>query len=159
MASSPALVDGSNIPAPAAKTSLVTLILAIFAAVILSIAAVGGTMFYLIRSGRLPVQKTITVPAEAPPPAAPAPSHSIMLDSLVANLADTGGAAYLKMSLTVKVADDPVNKGAKEQNAAPKGVMSDDEAGVRDTVLNVVGHQTAEGLLATDGKGAPEDGA
>ncbi len=152
MASSPALADGANIPAPAAKTSLVTLIVAIFAAVILSIAAVGGSMVYLIRSGRLPVQKTITVPAEAPPPGPAAPSHSIMLDSLVANLADAGGAAYLKMSLTVKVADEPVKKGAKEEKAAPKGVMSDDEAGVRDTVLSVVGHQTAEGLLAADGK-------
>ncbi len=151
MASSPALTDGSSIPAPAHKTSLVTLIVAIFAAVVLSIAAVGGTMVYLIRSGRLPVQKTITVPAEAPPPGPAAPSHTLMLDSLVANLADAGGAAYLKMSLTVKIADEPVKKGAKEEKAV-KGVMSDDEAGIRDTVLMVVGHQTADGLLAVDGK-------
>ena len=151
MASSPALADGASIPAPAHKTSLLTLIIAMIAAVILSIAAVGGTMFYLIRSGKLPVQKTITVEGKPAPPPPTAPSHTLMLDSLVANLADAGGAAYLKMSLTLKIADEPVKKGAKEEKPV-KGAMSEDEAGVRDTVLMVVGHQTADGLLAPEGK-------
>ena len=151
MATSPALVDGASVPSPAHKMSLVTLIIAIVAAVALSIVAIGGAMFYLIRSGRLPVQKTITVEAKAEPTAA-SPSHTMALDSIVANLSDTSGPSYLKMGLMLKIADEPVKKGAaKEDKAAAKG-MSDDEAGVRDTVLMVVGHQTADSLLAADGK-------
>ena len=130
---------------------MLTMILAVVAAVILSIVAIGGTVVYLIRSGRLPVQKTITVEAKAPPPAAAAPSHTMALDGIVANLADSSGAAYLKMGLMLKIADEPVKKGAKAEEK-PKAGMSDDEAGVRDTVLMVVGHQNAEGLLAPDGK-------
>ena len=130
---------------------MLTMIVAIVAAVILSIVAIGGTVVYLIRSGRLPVQKTITVEAKAPPPGPSAPTHTMALDSIVANLSDTNGAAYLKMGLMLKIADEPVKKGAKAEEK-PKAGMSDDEAGARDTVLMVVGHQNAEGLLAPDGK-------
>ncbi len=130
---------------------MLTMIVAVVAAVILSIVAIGGTVVYLIRSGRLPVQKTITVEAKAPPPGPAAPSHTMALDGIVANLADSNGAAYLKMALMLKIADEPAKKGAKADEK-PKAGMSDDEAGARDTVLMVVGHENAEALLAPDGK-------
>jgi flagellar protein FliL len=56
--------------------------------------------------------------------------------------------------LTLRVADVIDKKGAKasdEKNKNDKGA-EDAVAAVRDTVLTVLGRQTADGLLAADGK-------
>lgn len=153
MATSPALEESPTIvKVKPAGMPLVPMILAMVATVFVSVATMGGAMFYLVHSGRLPIQKGLVVeskPAASIPPAA---AHTMVLDSMVANLADAGGTTYLKMALTLRIADDPFEKSspAKEEKAA-KGI-SDSEAAVRDTVLTVIGQQTAETLLASGGK-------
>jgi flagellar FliL protein len=153
MATSPALEESSAIvEMKPAGMPLVPLILAMVAAVLVSVATMGGAMFYLVRSGRLPIQKGLVVEARqvasTPPPAA----HSMVLESMVANLADAGGATYLKMALTLRIADDPLGKNTPAKEEKPSKGISESEAAVRDTVLTVVGRQTAEELLASGGK-------
>ncbi len=76
-----------------------------------------------------------------------------MLDSLLVNLADNGGSAYLRVGMTLRVADVAEKSGAKKDDKAVDNKMSKDaEAAVRDTALTVLGRQTSEGLLAPDGK-------
>ncbi|NYF80347.1 flagellar basal body-associated FliL family protein [Granulicella arctica] len=146
MATSPVVTESATAPVPIpAKIPLVTLIIAILVAVVLGIAGTGGALFYLLRSGRLPLQKTVAAETR---PVAPTASRAIVLDPMVANLADAGGAAYLKLSLTLLAADELMKKDGPK---AAKGISTDDAA-VRDTVLMVVGQQTANELLAQDGK-------
>jgi flagellar FliL protein len=84
----------------------------------------------------------------------PATTHAIVLEPLLVNLADAGGSSYLRVALTLRVADVADKKGSKpngEKNKDEKGT-EDSVASVRDTVLTVLGRQTADGLLAADGK-------
>ena len=75
--------------------------------------------------------------------------HLLSLDPLLVNLADEGASTYLRVSLTLQVAD-----AATKKDPSAKGDKSGDDAmaSVRDTALTVLGRQTAEGLLAPDGK-------
>ncbi len=138
---------------PSAKVPMLPLILATIQAILASVAVMGGALFYLLRSGRIPLQKAIVVETrtEAPPPS-PKASHVMLLQPMVANLADPSGAAYLKLSLALSIADDANAKGAAEKEAASSKEISGTESAVRDTVLTVLGRQTAEQLLAPDGK-------
>jgi flagellar FliL protein len=86
--------------------------------------------------------------------AAPATTRAMVLEPLLVNLADAGGSSYLRVALTLRVADVIDKKGAKasdEKSKNDKGA-EDAVAAVRDTVLTVLGRQTADGLLAADGK-------
>jgi len=81
-------------------------------------------------------------------------THAMVLEPLLVNLADAGGSSYLRVALTLRVADVADKKGAKasdEKSKNDKGA-EDAVAAVRDTVLTVLGRQTADGLLAADGK-------
>lgn len=152
MASSSEVVESAVIAeAIPAKVPLRSLIAAMIAAMFVGIAVIGGAIFYLVHSGRLPVQKGIGAARAAAPASAPA-AHAMVLEPMVANLSGTGTAAYLKMSLTLRIADDPEKKSSPAKDEKPAKGMSEAEAAVRDTVLMVVGRQTAEGLLASDGK-------
>jgi flagellar protein FliL len=70
------------------------------------------------------------------------------------NLADAGGSSYLRVALTLRVADVIDKKGAKATGEKGKDVRGAEDAvaAVRDTGLTVLGRQTADGLLAADGK-------
>ena len=85
---------------------------------------------------------------------APTTTRAMVLEPLLVNLADAGGSSYLRVALTLRVADVADKKGAKasdEKSKNDKGA-EDAVAAVRDTVLTVLGRQTADGLLAADGK-------
>jgi flagellar FliL protein len=73
------------------------------------------------------------------------------LEPLLVNLADAGGSSYLRVALTLRVADEKGAKAADEKKGGDGGT-SDSMAEVRDTVLMVLSRQTADGLLAADGK-------
>jgi len=78
----------------------------------------------------------------------------MVLEPLLVNLADAGGSSYLRVALTLRVADAADKKGTRandEKSKNDKG-MDDAVAAVRDTVLTVLGRETADGLLAADGK-------
>jgi flagellar FliL protein len=127
------------------------MLIAVVAGVMIAALGVGGIVYYLARTGRLPIQGGAVQKAEA---VVPVTTHAMVLEPLVVNLADAGGSSYLRVALTLRVADFADKKGAKAKDEKSKDDKSADEAmaAVRDTVLTVLGHQTADGLLATDGK-------
>jgi flagellar protein FliL len=164
MATSPTVLAGgsasassASAPAPApleapvaAKFPIVPLLIAVVVGVVIATLSVGGGVYYLAHTGRLPLQGGA---AQKPEAIALATTHAMVLEPLLVNLADAGGSSYLRVSLTLRVADVGDKKGAKaneEKGKDDKG--AEDGAAVRDTVLTVLGRQTADGLLAADGK-------
>jgi flagellar FliL protein len=159
MATSPTVLAGvstSSSPAPApapvaAKVPVVPLLIAVVAGVVIATMGVGGVVYYLAHTGRLSMQGGAAQKTEA---IASATTHAMVLEPLLVNLADAGGSSYLRVALTLRVADVIDKKGAKandEKSKDDKGT-EDAVAAVRDTVLTVLGRQTADGLLAVDGK-------
>jgi flagellar FliL protein len=163
MATSPTVLAGASTssssasaPAPvavpaAAKVPVVPLLIAVVAGVVIATLGVGGVVYYLAHTGRLPMQGGAAQKTEA---IAPTATHVMVLEPLLVNLADAGGSSYLRLALTLRVADVADKKGTKatgEQSKDDKGT-EDAVAAVRDTVLTVLGRQTADGLLAADGK-------
>jgi len=159
MATSPTVLAGastSSSPAPTlapvtAKLPVVPLLIAVVIGVVVATLSVGGVVYYLAHAGRLQMQGGATQKTESIVTAA---THAMVLEPLLVNLADAGGSSYLRVALTLRVADVIDKKGAKandEKSKNDKG-MDDAVAAVRDTVLTVLGRQTADGLLAADGK-------
>jgi flagellar FliL protein len=159
MATSPTVLAGvstSSPPAPApapvaAKVPVVPLLIAVVAGVVIATLGVGGVVYYLAHTGRLSMQGGAAQKTEA---IGPATTHAMVLEPLLVNLADAGGSSYLRVALTLRIPDVADKKGAKandEKSKNDKGT-EDAVAAVRDTVLTVLGRQTADGLLAADGK-------
>ena len=157
MATSPTVLAGASssvspAPAPvAAKFPIVPLLVSVAAGVVIATLGVGGGVYYLAHTGRLPVQGVAAQKTEA---IAMGTTHAMVLEPLLVNLADAGGSSYLRVTLTLRVADVVDKKGAKaegEKSRDDKGA-DDGAAAVRDTVLTVLGRQTVDGLLAPDGK-------
>ena len=136
-----------------AKASLpfVPLVAAMVIAVAVGMAALGGAFYWLMRSGRLPAGSAGKPPAAARTEAPK--THEVTLDPLLVNLADAGGHAYLRIGITLKVADEIAEKGAKpkEEEKPVKGAI-EHNAEVRDAALQVLGAETSDALLAPDGK-------
>jgi len=159
MATSPTVLAGvstSSPPAPApapvaAKVPVVPLLIAVVAGVVIATLGVGGVVYYLAHTGRLSMQGGAAQKTEA---IASATTHAMVLEPLLVNLADGGGSSYLRVALTFRVADVADKKSAKANDEKGKDDKGTDDAvaAVRDTVLTVLGRQTADGLLAADGK-------
>jgi flagellar FliL protein len=145
MATSPHVVDGTS-ATPPVKLPLVPLLIAVGAGGVLAAFGLGGGLYYLARTGRLPIQAGI---AGRPEPGISGSTHMLVLEPLLVNLADKSGTAYLRVALTLRVADAAGSKTKDETDKQGKGV---NEAAVRDTALQVLGRQTSEGLLSPDGK-------
>ena len=148
----------SEAPAPAgSKPAFVQLLVAIVAAVLICVLLLVGMVYYLAKSGRLGAftaggSVTPTV-ARAETIAAPS-THTVVLEPMVVNLADEDGKTYLRLGLTLRVLDPELKKDEKAKEEQPKEgkTTSDADAAVRDTALEVLGHQRAETLLGTQGK-------
>jgi len=161
MATSPTVLAGtsaavppvvSSVPPPeTAKFPILPLFVAVVVGVVISALGVGAVVYYLARTGRLPIQEGAAHQAEAVGPGA---THVMALEPLLVNLADSGGSSYLRVALTLRVADVVEGKDskAKEEKTRDDKIASDAVASVRDTTLMVLGGQTADGLLAVDGK-------
>lgn len=121
------------------------ILIAVLAGVVIASIGFGGGFYYLLHSGRLLIKGR---PAKAAPVVV-VNTHMVALDPLLVNLADEGGSAYLRVSMTLQVEDEAVKKGAEAKNDK---AGNDAVAGVRDTALAVLGRETAEDLLAPDGK-------
>lgn len=156
MATSPTVLAGvspSSPPAPdavAAKVPIVPLLLAVVAGVVIATGSVGGVFYYLAHTGRLSMQGGATQRADT---IAPTMTHAMVLEPLLVNLADAGGSSYLRIALTLRIAeaDKKGTKAAGEKSKDDKGT-DDAVAAVRDTVLTVLGRQTAEELSTAGGK-------
>src|SRR6267154_1636714 len=159
MATSPTVLAGVSTSSPsaplaapvAAKFPIGLLLIAVVVVVVIATLVVGGVVYYLAHTGRLPMQGGALQRTEA---VAPTTTRAMVLEPLLVNLADAGGSSYLRVALTLRIADVADKKGAKasdEKSKNDKGA-EDAVAAVRDTVLTVLGRQTADGLLAADGK-------
>jgi flagellar FliL protein len=133
----------------AAKFPVVPLLIAVVVGVVIATLGVGGLVYYLAHAGRLPMLGGAAQKTEAP-----ATTHAMVLEPLLVNLADAGGGSYLRMSLTLRIADaaDKADKKINNEKSKNDKATDDAVAAVRDTVLTVLGRQTADGLLAVDGK-------
>jgi flagellar FliL protein len=163
MATSPTVLAGAStssspasaptpLAAPVAeKFPIVPLLIAVVVGVVIATLGVGGVIYYLAHTGRLPMQGGAAQKTEA---LALATTHAMVLEPLLVNLADGGGSSYLRVALTLRVADVADKKSAKANDQKSKDDKGTDDAvaAVRDTVLTVLGRQTADGLLASDGK-------
>jgi flagellar FliL protein len=151
MATTPPVVQANSAADPV-KLPVVPLLIAVVLGVVIATLGVGGIVYLLARSGRLPIQSGVTPKTEL---AVPTTTHAMVLEPLLVNLADGGGSAYLRVGLTLRVVD-VVSKGNEKTKEEKGGVDSktgkDADAAVRDTALAVLGRQTAEDLLAVDGK-------
>ena len=128
---------------------VVPLLIAVVLGIVIATLGVGGIVYFLARTGRLPMPSGTKVE-----PTVSTATHALVLEPLLVNLADGGGNAYLRVGLTLRVADaaSSGNEKAKEEKGAENKSGKDDAAAVRDTALAVLGRQTSEGLLAVDGK-------
>jgi flagellar FliL protein len=163
MATSPTVLAGASSTVPpdstpasvaapaAAKFPLIPLLIAVVVGVLVATLGVGGVVYYLVRTGRLPGRESSAGKAEV---GAPVMTHAMVLEPLLVNLADTSGSSYLRVAMTLRVADATDSKETKPKEEKPKEDKenSGDVAAVRDTMLTVLGRQTADRLLAVDGK-------
>jgi flagellar FliL protein len=145
MATTPPVIQ-AKITAEPAKLPVLPLLIAVVLGVVIAVSAVGGCLYFLLRSGKLPIQTTAIPAAQA---VGPIKTHTVPLEPLLVNLADSSGGAYLRVALTLEVSD---LAAAKEQKSEAKGADKDANAAVRDTVLTVLGRQASDALLAPDGK-------
>jgi len=157
MGTSPTVLASTpSAPVPAstapAKFPVIPLLICVLAGTLIASLCLGGVVFYLIRSGRIPCVRGEAVKAAAP---STMTTHAIVLEPMLVNLADAGGSSYLRVALTLRVVD----AGDKNDGAAKNAKRSSEEKGsgdlvasVRDTSLTVLGDQTAEELMSVDGK-------
>jgi flagellar FliL protein len=125
-------------------------LIAMLMGAVIATVGIGGTVYYLARSGRLSLPTAGAAKAGA---AVPGATHVMVLEPMLVNLADVGNSGYLKVSLTLRLtdaADKKSTKAKEEKSTDDKG--GEIVAAVRDTALSVLGRQTADGLLAADGK-------
>jgi flagellar protein FliL len=145
MATTSTIVEAD--PAAQVRLPVIPLIAAVAIGTLLSVSVVGGAGYYLIHSGKLKLQTAAPAPAVA---STPLRTHSIALEPLTVNLADASGSAYLRVSMVLEAADTaPAAKPEAKESAEKE---SQPNAAVRDTALAVLGRQSADALLAPEGK-------
>jgi flagellar FliL protein len=143
-----------SVPAKAASGGG-QLVILVIAMVVTVVGALGGALFWLSKTGRLPVQGAAAT-AKVEAKAEPVKSRLMLLEPLLVNLTDGGGASYLRVVIAVRVEDPPLVKGEKpKEEKAPeksKVVVNEDEVRMRDAALTILGRETSEGLLEPQGK-------
>jgi flagellar protein FliL len=148
MATSPPVVQVTAVSEPI-KFPVLPLLIAVVSGVVIATLGIGGIVYFLARTGRLPI------PSSAKAEPVISTSRAMVLEPLLVNLADSGGNAYLRVGLTLRVSDAALSGNEKpkdEKSADGKSGKDPEAAAVRDTALAVLGRQTSEGLLADDGK-------
>jgi len=159
MATSPTALAGAStsssiVSAPAseaAKYPVVPLLIAMAIGFTIAALGIGSGVYYLARAGRWPMQGETQQRSEN---AVQVRTHAMVLEPLLVNLADANGSSYLRVALSLRVQNAPDRKGVDAKSERSKEDKGTDEtvAAVRDTVLTVLGRQTADRLLALDGK-------
>jgi len=130
-------------------------LIAVVLGAVIATLAIGGLAYYMTRSGRLPLQHTAAAKVE---PVAPLPTHVMTLEPMLVNLADAGGTAYLRISMTLRVINGTKGAKTKDDESAAGGKDGDAAvAAVRDTALTVLGRQSGR-TAGCRWQGAPEVG-
>ena len=126
------------------------LLMAVFAGIAVTALAIGGGAYWLVRSGRLPIQGAASAKQAS---VAPVATHVVTLDPLVVNLADADGSAYLRVTMALRVEDTAEGKISNSSGDKAGGVdASGAVVQARDTALMVLGQQTSAALLEAGGK-------
>lgn len=128
-----------------ARPSITLLLIAMLIGALIASVGFGGALYYFVRSGRLAIREDAAVKIPSPIETG---THLLVLDPLLVNLADDGGNAYLRLALTLQVANTATKKGSETRDDKSLDALT----AVRDTALTVLGRQTAVNLLALDGK-------
>jgi len=148
MATTPPVIQ-AKIASDPVKIPLAPLFIAVLVGVLFATAGVGGVLYYLLRSGKVPIRVSM---APAAASTAPLKTHLVPLEPLLVNLADPSGSAFLRAGLTLEVADPAAEKAKETKSAEAKPGSKDVDAALRDTALAVLGGQTSDQLLGTGGK-------
>jgi flagellar FliL protein len=132
------------------KLPVAMLLVVVMLGACLGTGAAGGGVYFLIKSGKLPIPGAAAADG-AGASGTEAAAHQMVLEPILVNLADEGGHAYLRLGLTLDVAGD-AGKGEAAGDAKSVKTPSEEQLAVRDTVLAVLGQQTSAWLLGPDGK-------
>ena len=141
----------NNAMAAPAKLGLTAILIPVLLSTALALGAVGGGVFWLIKSGKL---GGVSAATAAPAPVivvAPPPSHVLALEPMIVNLSDAGGRSYLRAAVSLRIKDEPKSEEKKEEKKDPKAVDGAATA-LRDTTLTVLSRETADTLLAPQGR-------
>ena len=118
-----------------------------------TLGAVGGGVFWLLKSGKLgaaaaPSSAAPSAPAVTAPPA----SHVLALEPMVVNLADPGGRSYPRAGVSLRIRDEEAPAGKKEEEKKDPKAVDGTAVALRDTTLAVLSSQTSEELLAPESR-------
>ena len=128
----------------------------------LAAGSVLGAGYWLLKSGKLsPVAaagetgkaaaKEKEAAAEEETRKALEASKVVPLEPMVVNLSDAGGRAYLRAAISLRIADDPKEKGEKAEGKPDPAVLAGKTAALRDSTLSVLSAQSSDSLFTTDG--------
>jgi flagellar protein FliL len=146
--------DKGNKAAPQKPSGTMHLIVLVVAMVITVLGAIGGVVFWLAKTGRLPQAAASQVQTAAKPDSPK--TRLLPLEPLLVNLSDAGGNGYLRLVVVLRIEDPAPAKGTKPKDEKPaekgKPTVNEDEVRMRDAALGVIGRETSERLLAAEGK-------
>src|ERR1700722_4925410 len=97
-------------PSGTAKFPVFLLFVAVVVGAVISALSVGAVVYYLARTGRFSILEGAAHKVEA---VGPGTTHVMALEPLLVNLSGVGGSSYLRVSLTLRVADVSEEKGSK----------------------------------------------
>lgn len=148
MATTPTVIQ-AKITSDPVKLPVMPLLIAVVLGVVIATSAVCGVVYYLLRTGKVPIRTAAATPL--PSIAAPPKTHTVALEPLLVNLADSSGSAFLRVGLTLEIAD-PADGNQEKKDAESRSTPKSADAALRDTALTVLGRETSERLLAPQGK-------
>ena len=136
---------------PTAKLPIMPLAILLIVTSLLTVLGVGAVVLYLARAGKLGT--TSGVSPVMSKPEKKVLSHVVTLEPAVVNLIDADAHSYLRVGVTLRIEDEPVDKKAPKESESKGGKVPDDVlAPIRDVVLAVLGSQKAEELTAPEAK-------
>ena len=144
-----AAIQEQTASAAKVKLPVMMLLVVMILGVCLGCGVAGGALYFLVKSGKLPLGSSAG--AGAGSPASDLPGQTMVLEPILVNLADEGGHAYLRLGLTLEVEGGAAKSESGGETTAAKA-PAEPELAVRDTVLAVLGQQTSAWLLGPDGK-------
>jgi flagellar FliL protein len=146
---SPETAANEAVAAPA-KVGLTSILIPVLLSTVLALGAVGGGVFYLIKSGKLGGVSAASAPA-AVIVVAPPKSHVLALEPMIVNLSDSAGRSYLRAAVSLRIKDEEKVEKKEEAPKDPKAVDGA-AAALRDTTLTVLSRESADSLLAPEGR-------
>jgi flagellar FliL protein len=128
-------------PAPAKKSRKGLFIILVVA--ILLLAGGGGGAYWFLWHGKADAE---AAEAEPEPEPEPPPTGIVPLDPFVVNLADPSGTRFLRVTMSLVVADEVVAKEIEEEKVV--------HARLRSAILELLAQKQSTELVTPDGKAA-----